>query len=312
MRRPTDRTLFLAAGGFAAAALVFAVALARALTLEPTPIDDGAGAVLRPPGEPSSASADAAREEGDHAVERARANEPGLAPEDEATTRPPTAGLPEVDGAPAAERALTLEALSLAVDNDPFQPDRRRPPEPYRMPGDFVDEPEAAPPPPPPPFRLLGTAAMEGGGLAVMQVEDALPRVLEVGESLMGYTLAEVAGDAATLMGDGRTLTLTVAQAEARPEPERPQRGRSRGNGDDDDDDDRARAQSERQEVLQRTLERQMRGLEGSAIEQLRRLMQQRGEGNPRIQFDNGRVIIRPRVGPDTMIELVQRRPPGG
>jgi hypothetical protein len=292
--RPPDRTLFLAAGGFALAALVFAAALARALTIEPTPPDDGSTAIARADArEPAAANDRADSAPDDTGRDRGEAAARGA----------PAAGAPEVDA--GADRSLTLEALTLAVDNDPFQPDRRRPPEPYRMPGDIVDEPEEPAPVPPPPFRLLGTAETGTGGLAVMQVEDALPRVLVVGESLLGYTLSDVKGDAATMTGQGRTLTLTVAQASPNPEPPREQRTQRRGN-----ESPAERARMQREEALQRAIEGQLRGREGAAIEELRRLIEQRGQAGRDIQLDNGRVIIRPRGGTDTM--MVTRRPPGG
>src|SRR5690606_27401746 len=95
-----------------------------------------------------------------------------------------------------AERPLTMDALQLAIDNDPFQESRRRPPERYRMPGDPIEDAGPPPPPPPPPFQVLGIAQLPGGGgSAIMQVEDAPPRVVSVGESLFGYTLDRVEGE---------------------------------------------------------------------------------------------------------------------
>jgi hypothetical protein len=296
VRRP-DRSLVLAAGGFAAAALLFAAALARALTVDPTPPDALAAAVAGDA--PDTAPAEDRKPERDD----------GTAPATSAAGSPPAprAGRPEVDEGEA--RALSLEALTLAVDNDPFQPDRRRPDEPYRMPGEEVDELEAPPPPPPPPpFQLLGTAEMIEGGIAVLRVEESLPRVMTVGEYVMGYRLDAVKGDAATLTGNGQTVRLTVAQASPHPEPER----RGRGEGDDDDDDRRRgsaaeRVREQREQALQRALEQQLRRQEGAAMDELRRFMQQRGQPNRDIRFENGRIIIR---GDTNM--TVNRRGGGG
>lgn len=281
MRTP-DRTLITAAAGLAVAALVFAATLARALAIEPTPPDAAPALARVTAAAPSSAAAATAPED-----DRSRPASDGVAA---GSAGRPTAGRPEVDQGEA--RALTLEALTLAVDNDPFQPERRRPDEPYRMPGEEVEEPEAPPPPPPPPpFQLLGTAEVGEGGIAVLRVEESLPRVMEVGEFVMGYRLDAVKGDAATLTGQGRTLTLTVAQASPNPEPER------RGRGDREDDERRGsaaeRVRQQREQVLQRALEQQMRRQEGAAFEELRRLMEQRGQPNRSIRFENGRVIIR-------------------
>jgi hypothetical protein len=293
--RTPDRTLILSAAGFAVAALVFAAALARALTIEPTPPAVTASAVASPPADEPAPSGDVAG--GDDAELGGRVAGAGAADVggDELAAPPALAGSPEVDAAEA--RALTLDALTLAVDNDPFQPDRRRPAEPYRMPGEDVGDPEAPPPPPPPPpFTLLGTAEMGAGGIAVMRVEESLPRVMTVGESLMGYRLDAVKGDAATLSGQGQTVTLTVAQASPNPDPEPDRRTRRRG---DDDDDERGRgspterAQLLREQVLQRALEQQLRRQEGEANENVRRLIDPSGQPNREVRFENGRIIIR-------------------
>lgn len=262
--RHTDRTFLIAAAVCAGAAVLLGVTLVRALTVGPMPA--GPAGPLAPVT--------------DHAVL-------GSSPEDAVEVLPPGADAPmhspEVVTPPAETRPLTMDALQLAIDNDPFREDRQRPPERYRMPGDAI-EPQGPPPlPPPPPFQVLGIAQSPGGGLAVMQIADSPPRVVSVGESLFGYTLDRVEGEVATLSGQGRILTLTVAQASPTPvllEEDAEGRGRrSRGRN--------------AEEVLERLRSRrngenetfeQAREMQQNAVEMIRRMMeqQQRQRGNNR------------------------------
>lgn len=196
MIRRIERSVVLASVALAATAVVFAVALARAWTIDPAvPAADAATAVT-----PDGVLADGPVE-------------------------------PRVP----SQAALTSTALALAVDNDPFQASRSRP-EPYRMPGDPSPQVafEPAPPPPPPPFRLVGTVALAEGGLAVLQVEDEAPSIVGIGESVRGYRLESVEPTSALMSGDGRTLQLSLADASPQG-AQQAQRGRGargqRGNG---------------------------------------------------------------------------------
>lgn len=251
--RHTDRIFVIGAAGFAGATLLFAVTLVRALTVEPSPPVPADDLVASPPPvEPVTDDAPRAAAAG---------------PEVEAKQPLVRESEPVV-----AERPLTMDALQLAIDNDPFQESRRRPPERYRMPGDPIEDAGPPPPPPPPPFQVLGIAQLPGGGgSAIMQVEDAPPRVVSVGESLFGYTLDRVEGEVATLSGQGRTLTLTVAQASPNPAAEEEARGRRQG---------RARNAEEAIERLRNrrnaeseTVER-VREAQQGAIEAIRRMME--------------------------------------
>jgi hypothetical protein len=108
---------------------------------------------------------------------------------------------------------LDTDALMLAVENDPFQPDRTRPAERYRMPGD-VDPVEPPPPPPPPPvpdFRLVGTVVFgPENGTAAIAVGDADPRMMSVGETVMGYRVIAVTPQTATVSNGEREIMLRV------------------------------------------------------------------------------------------------------
>lgn len=192
---------------------------------------------------------------------------------------------------------LTTDALMLAVDHDPFRPDRQRSPERYRLPGE--EEPAPAepppPPPPPPPFRLIGTAVTPSGGIAVIELESNT-RVLEIGESLLGYTLTAVQPERATMSGSEQTvelpLTRSIAAAAA---PSNDRRNNSR------QPPDRAGAAENARELIERI--RQSGGnVTPQMLETLRRL-QTEGR-NLDVQMEPGRVMIRTR--PDT----TDTRPP--
>jgi hypothetical protein len=259
MRVPVSRTFVLSVAGVTVAALLCAVALARALTVDPV--------------EPSS-----------------------LAPMGVASI----AEIAAADG-PAArvpsEGVLEMESLALAVDHDPFMPDRSRAAS-YRLPGEFVERPvvEREPEPDPPPFRVVGTAQVGGAGIALVQVENSTaPEIVKVGESLFGYRLQRVETEAATLVGQGQSFRLAVERGEvAGGERDERRGGRNERNN--------RNAEEQVAERLRGVLEQlQERGLPAQMIEQLMR--QQMGRGGRNIEIERtdvpGRVIVRTR--PDTL-----------
>ncbi len=169
------RGTIVALTALAAALLVFGAALARALTLEPVM-----------PAPPVQAASE------------------------------PTSG-DEATPAPLVPSSATLSAgdIALAVDHDPFQPDRTRP-APFRLPGEDVPSATTAPElPAAPEFTVTGLVQSGGGGgLALIQAPDQTPLVIGVGESVLGYRLERVGATSATLVGnDGRTLELQLAAA---------------------------------------------------------------------------------------------------
>jgi hypothetical protein len=260
MMRISRPPVLAGALAFACAALLFGGTLVRAL---------GAGShtTIGVPGSQSPGAADAPVSDA----------APGAAvettPENEAARAPMGAAIP-----PGADRSgLGIDALRLAAENDPFRPDRRRPPERYRMPGEEVDDVPPPEPPPLPPFRVVGTAVTANGGFALVQLAETTPRVVNVGERLIGYTLDSVNGEFATWTGEGRTLTFPVTKMVVAEEAQQ-RRGRGgRGRGERGDDaDDRQRA------ILERLREQLMRS--GGAGE------------NVRYFLENGRVMVRPNV----------------
>jgi hypothetical protein len=214
-----------------------------------------------------------------------------------------------VDGADAdsadatgADRPLSLDALMLAIENDPFHPERTRPPVRYRLPGD-VDPPpppELPPPPPLPDFRVTGTAVTPEGGFAVMQLGDAPPRVLAIGEYLAGYQLARVTAETATMQNEQREITLIVPGPATRPvavaPPQRPT--------------PQTRQQMSREQAIQQAqlvqqiLQRaRADGATPQMLQAIERLIAQRGIdnlGNMEVQIQGGTMSIRTRTPPDT------------
>ena len=227
--------------------------------------------------------------------------------------------------APVAERpnkAATQEMLSqsdlmLAVEHDPFQADRQRVAERYRMPGEeeVVEEPPP-PPPPPPPFRVLGTIVTPQGGVAVIETQSSGSRVVGVGEALFGFTLTSVNPAIATVEGNGgRLYSLQVEE----PVMRRPGRGNAARGGRGPQPADNMRQLIDNQAQL---VEELLRGRGGAAdprmleqaMDALRRNMPNLGRGMQSVEVVRGangqqQFIIRPR--PDTSMtpEATPRRP---
>ncbi|HEX2165909.1 MAG TPA: hypothetical protein VHG09_01605, partial [Longimicrobiales bacterium] len=126
-------------------------------------------------------------------------------------TAEPLPAFAPIDSAGEETPALTSEALMLAVESDPFRPERTRPPERYRLPGEEVAAPPPAEPPPPPPpdFRLGGTVVFDGGGMALLELNDEA-RLINVGEAMGGYRLSGVTSRAAVLENQFGSITLEV------------------------------------------------------------------------------------------------------
>ena len=273
-----DRTLSVAALTVGGAALVFATTLVRALTVETASADPSSvtSAENDAPAKDPAAGAD---------MEGAAQSATGEAAAQGATSEVemPKPRVP-------SERPLQADEIQLAVDNDPFRPDRQRA-APYRMPDEMVEElPVRRELPPPPDFRVLGIVEQQPGGVALMQVEDATPRVLGVGETWMGYRLERVAGTVATMVSGDRTLELAVAPPS--PQTARPQRagrgGRNtnagRGNNNTNARGNAAAAQAERIRAIVEQLRGQ--GAPGEVIERLMQQMVERGIEMPPLRVE--------------------------
>jgi hypothetical protein len=207
---------------------------------------------------------------------------------------------PADDAVVYGEEALTMDELVDALERDPFQPDRQRPPTRYRLPGD-VDPPPPPPPPAPPPvpdFRVAGTAVSPEGGFAVMRVGDGPVRVLAVGEYLGGYQLDRVSSASATMKNEDREVTVTVpgpafnAAAAAPTAPRAPaQRGPAQRQ-------QQAREMTaEQAAVMTRLLESaREQGATPAMLQALQRMIQERGidnMGTMDIQIQGSGITIR-------------------
>jgi hypothetical protein len=203
---------------------------------------------------------------------------------------------------------LTRSDLLLAVDHDPFRPDRQRPPERYRMPGEEVMEEEPPPPPPPPPpFRVLGTIVTADGGVAVIETQGSVSRVVGVGESLFGFRLAAVNVSTATVEGNGgRNYSLPIEQ----PSQTRATRGGRGGPARTPADAARQQLETRERQVMELMERMRATGANNPQAEQMLQDLLRRNFPNARgigsvevVRGANGQqqMIIRPR--PDTTSE---------
>jgi hypothetical protein len=206
---------------------------------------------------------------------------------------------PQDEMAAAADRSLTMDALLLAVENDPFEAERRRPASRYRLPGN-VEPPPPPPPPPLPDFRVAGTAVTPSGGFAIVHIGDAPPRVLEVGEYLAGFRLQHVAAESITMTNDEREVTLLVPEPAARAAlPAPAQRGRGQMQGR------QGAFNMQEAQLLQALLQRaRQQGATPQSLQQIQRLAEQNGVAamaGMDIQIQDGNLVIRRRANPDTV-----------
>jgi hypothetical protein len=232
---------------------------------------------------------------------------------------PPPAAEPDGTDAVTPERPSPLGAgaIQLAVENDPFRPDRQRPPERYRLPGDVDPEPPPPPPPPPPTpdFQLHGTIVGAGGSssAALIQLGEEPPRLLPIGGTIGGYRVTQVAAQAAVVSDGSQDLLLRVPgpqqYVEAVPDPRR-------GNERDRNPSAREAQQAQRelqmrQRQLMQTLERaRQSGASPQMLEALQRAIEQAGASGGTTVFIPNRIEMQERTvtRPDTRVII--RQPP--
>lgn len=217
----------------------------------------------------------------------------------------PPASSPQVQtNADAAAPSLTMDALMLAVENDPFTPERTRPAERYRLPGDVDPEPEPPPPeaPPVPEFLLSGTVVTSDGGLALVQVGEDPPTMLALGDGLQGYRLVSVTASGAVMANEERQLQLRVPSpprvAHAAGETER---GNARN-----DRNARGRPSVDPRQMRQIIDRARAAGASPQMIESMMRMIQERGltsidnmEIGPNgFSFRSGNTAVRSRTAP--------------
>jgi hypothetical protein len=114
-----------------------------------------------------------------------------------------------------APAATPRASLAAAVDNDPFHPERRRPAERFRLPGEAEPSDTLAAGEGAASMRLLGTAVLaEGRGFAMYQAGAEIPRLVRVGETVGELTLKRVEqGRAVFRTRAGRAIDLRVPKA---------------------------------------------------------------------------------------------------
>lgn len=219
-----------------------------------------------------------------------------------------TAPAPAAPADAGAPQPLDTNALLLAVENDPFQPDRQPPAQRYRLPGDVEPEP---PPPPPmrpiPEFLLSGTMVVGDGGAALIQVGDDPARLLFVGASMAGFRLTRVMPQAAIMSDGERELALYVpapAQTIVAEAEQDPRSRRRQSQQQQRQQADRERQQEMRMQQIGQLLERaQQTGTSPQMLQALERALLQNRDGMQNVQISpDGRVIFRTRTVPDTII----------
>lgn len=118
--------------------------------------------------------------------------------------------------APVVPAEADPDALQAAVDLDPFHPERRRPPERFRLPDDPVPEPsQALAARDPEAVRLIGTVVMpEGRSFAMCQFSGEPPKLVRLGETVGDLTLRAVdQGLAVFVTAGGATVEARVPKA---------------------------------------------------------------------------------------------------
>lgn len=121
-----------------------------------------------------------------------------------------------VDRSPrAAEPPVTIAPLAVAIDLDPFRPDRHRPAARFRLPGEDLPELSAAAPDPVAAVRLIGTAVLAGGsGFAMCQWGNQAPKLVRVGEKFGDLTLRRVEqGRAVFVSTNGESIEYRVPKS---------------------------------------------------------------------------------------------------
>jgi len=223
-----------------AALLVFGIALARALTLEPV--------TSAPPVQAASES-----------------------PRGAETTPAPLV---------PSEAKLSAGDIALAVDHDPFQPDRTRP-APYRLPGEDVPSVAAMPElPAAPEFYVTGVVQDGDRGIALIKLPDQTSQVIGVGESVLGYRLERVGPTSATMVGARGTIELQLTSGAAQSSDSQ----NSRNSRNAQTAADALREALQRRGMPAALMQGQRSGL---SDEQLQQLIQMGGRGR------GGRVTVR-------------------
>lgn len=107
------------------------------------------------------------------------------------------------------ERAITFERI---VQKDLFRPERRKyvpPPRPKKV---LLAAPPPPPKPRPPRIMLTGTALLEGGNLAILDVPGSNKQGYRVGEMIEGFAIKEIKKDSILIEKDGEAFKYSLNQ----------------------------------------------------------------------------------------------------
>ncbi len=109
--------------------------------------------------------------------------------------------------------STSADRVAVALDNDPFHPERRRPGRRFRLPGERRPQ-SARPAGLPESVRLTGTIVYQGGGgAAILQRPGYSTLMIRVGERLEGLELVRVTREQAVFRATtGTELVINVSQ----------------------------------------------------------------------------------------------------
>jgi hypothetical protein len=109
-----------------------------------------------------------------------------------------------------ARKAPPRVNLTAAVDADPFSPNRQRPEEPYRLPGELVQAPT---PSRSQQLKVLGTVVItNGASFAMCQIGSEPPVIVRVGQQIGNYTLKRVARGKAVFASPSGEVEIAAPQ----------------------------------------------------------------------------------------------------
>jgi hypothetical protein len=116
---------------------------------------------------------------------------------------------------PAPSAGTAPARLAAALNKDPFHPERRKPLQRFRLPGEALPATAAASETTASPFQLIGTAVMpEGRGFAMCQWGADPPKLVRIGERVGTLTLKTLTqGRAVFVDAGGRTMEVRVPKA---------------------------------------------------------------------------------------------------
>jgi len=114
------------------------------------------------------------------------------------------------DVQPPSRKSTTRVNIAAAVDADPFAPDRQRPAEPYRLPGELVEAPAMSPAQQ---LKVLGTVVVtSGSSFAMCQIGSDPPVIVRIGQRIGGYTLKRVARGKAVFTSPSGEIEIAAPQ----------------------------------------------------------------------------------------------------